>query len=113
MHENQNTTPMPSMIYGTAWKKDQTARLLLEALKAGFKGIDTACQPKHYCEALVGDALNLSGIDRSELYIQTKFTPLAGQDPSAIPYDKDDSMESDGEDLRSGRGQSARYQQLL
>lgn len=92
MHENQNTTPMPSLIYGTAWKKDQTARLVLEALKSGFKGIDTACQPKHYSEALVGDALNLSGIDRSELYIQTKFTPVTGQDPLSIPYDKDASL---------------------
>lgn len=25
-----------------------------EALKQGFKGVDTACQPKHYREDLVG-----------------------------------------------------------
>ena len=92
MQHNQTTTPMPSIIYGTAWKKDQTAKFVLEALKAGFRGIDTACQPKHYNEALVGEAVQLSGIDREKLYIQTKFTPLPGQDPNAIPYDKDAAL---------------------
>lgn len=38
----------PAMLYGTAWKKDTTAGLVHTALKAGFRGIDTACQPKHY-----------------------------------------------------------------
>ncbi|BEI80295.1 hypothetical protein CcaverHIS002_0108240 [Cutaneotrichosporon cavernicola] len=38
--------PMPKIIYGTAWKKDQTAELVYTALKSGFRGIDTACQPK-------------------------------------------------------------------
>jgi len=89
MEENNKTMPMPSIIYGTAWKKEHTTRLVLEALEAGFRGIDTACQPKHYNEALVGDAVKLSGVDRSKLYIQTKFTPLGGQDPETIPYDKD------------------------
>jgi diketogulonate reductase-like aldo/keto reductase len=89
MKEKSNKPTMPSIIYGTAWKKDQTARLVLEALKTGFRGIDTACQPKHYNESLVGDAIDLSGIDRSELFIQTKFTPVLGHDPDTIPYDKD------------------------
>lgn len=38
----------PKMLYGTAWKKDRTAGLVHAALKAGFRGLDTACQPKHY-----------------------------------------------------------------
>lgn len=92
MKNSHSTTPMPSIIYGTAWKKDQTANYVLQALKAGFRGIDTACQPKHYNEPLVGEAVKLSGIDRDKLYIQSKFTPLAGQDPNAIPYDKDASL---------------------
>ena len=49
---------MPRIIYGTAWKKDRTADLVVKAVLAGFRGIDTACQPKHYDEALVGAALN-------------------------------------------------------
>ena len=48
---------MPRMIYGTAWKKERTAGLVVKALQAGFRGIDTAGQPKHYDEALVGVGL--------------------------------------------------------
>jgi len=85
----KSTKTMPPILYGTAWKKDQTAKYVLEALEAGFRGIDTACQPKHYNEPLVGNAVERSGIAREQLYIQTKFTPLTGQDPDNIPYDKD------------------------
>lgn len=85
-------TKMPKIIYGTAWKKEHTTRLVMEALKAGFRGIDTACQPKHYAEPLVGDALTLYDIKREELFIQTKFTPIAGQDTNSVPYDKNLSL---------------------
>lgn len=80
---------IPPLIYGTAWKKERTAMLVEKAILNGFKGIDTACQPKHYDEPAVGQALlNLKkqGIDLSALYIQTKFTPFPGQDPSRLPY---------------------------
>jgi diketogulonate reductase-like aldo/keto reductase len=83
---------MPRLIYGTAWKQARTAELVIKAVQAGFRGIDTACQPKHYHEAGVGDALAAlreQGIQREELYVQTKFTPVAGQDPDTIPYDKE------------------------
>lgn len=86
---NQNVK-MPALIYGTAWKKEQTADLVEMAIVSGFRGIDTACQPKHYHESGVGEALQrlkTQGIGREELFIQTKFTPLAGQDPHRIPYD--------------------------
>jgi diketogulonate reductase-like aldo/keto reductase len=78
---------MPRLIYGTAWKKDDTARLVRTALAAGFRGIDTACQPKHYHEAGVGEGIADSSLARADLYLQTKFTPLSGQDPSRVPYD--------------------------
>lgn len=81
---------MPPLIYGTAWKKERTAELVEKAIMHGFRGIDTACQPKHYHEAGVGEALKkleVQGIPRHWLYIQTKFTPLAGQDSTKIPYD--------------------------
>jgi len=81
---------MPSLIYGTAWKKEKTADLVVQAILSGFRGIDTACQPKHYEEPLVGEAIKRlrdHGIMRDELFIQTKFTPLSGQDPHRIPYD--------------------------
>jgi diketogulonate reductase-like aldo/keto reductase len=81
---------IPRIIYGTAWKKDRTATLVEQAIRLGFRGIDTACQPKHYNEAGVGDGVTASlrsGIDRTELYLQSKFTPLNGQDPMRTPYD--------------------------
>jgi hypothetical protein len=41
---------MPRMMYGTAWKAERTADLVEAAIRAGFRGVDTACQPKHYRE---------------------------------------------------------------
>jgi len=87
---------MPRIIYGTAWKKDRTADLVVKAIQAGFRGIDTACQPKHYNESLVGTALHMlknHGIEREALFLQTKFTPLSGQDPKQVPYDKNSPVE--------------------
>ena len=81
---------IPRIIYGTAWKKSDTARLVGKAIRHGFRGIDTACQPKHYDEAGVGAgvALSLGGaLVRADLYLQSKFTPVSGQDPKSIPYD--------------------------
>lgn len=82
---------MPKLLYGTAWKKAQTAALVHAALRAGFRGIDTAAQPRHYREDLVADGVRAALADgtcvRDDLYIQTKFTPTGGQDPSSIPYD--------------------------
>jgi diketogulonate reductase-like aldo/keto reductase len=86
---------VPWIVYGTAWKQDRTADLVVQAILAGFRGIDTACQPRHYRESMVGDALQrlkTHGIERETLYLQTKFTPIDGQDPSSIPYDKDSSV---------------------
>ncbi|HRE30937.1 MAG TPA: aldo/keto reductase, partial [Candidatus Berkiella sp.] len=75
---------------GTAWKKEQTVTLVVQAVKNGFRGIDTACQPKHYNELGVGQALKalqILGITREQLFLQTKFTAVQGQDPNTIPYD--------------------------
>jgi diketogulonate reductase-like aldo/keto reductase len=87
---------MPWIIYGTAWKKERTADLVVKAIQAGFRGIDTACQPVHYDEPLVGEALQRlksHGIERETLFLQTKFTPLSGQDPRQVPYDKNSPIE--------------------
>lgn len=87
---------MPPIIYGTAWKKDHTADLVVKATLSGFRGIDTACQPKHYNEPQVGTALHRlkdHGIEREDLFLQTKFTPLSGQDLRQLPYDKNAPIE--------------------
>jgi diketogulonate reductase-like aldo/keto reductase len=88
----------PRILYGTAWKKDDTARLVSTAIGQGFRGFDTACQPKHYDEAGVGAGVAAclhggvrgglhGGLARADLYLQTKFTALSGQDPKRVPYD--------------------------
>jgi len=48
---------MPTMVYGTAWKKERTADLVYEAIKAGFHGIDTAAMKRHYDEAGTGEGI--------------------------------------------------------
>ncbi len=79
-------------IYGTAWKEEQTEALTAMALKSGFRGVDTANQRKHYVEEAVGNALSAAIDDglvkREEVFLQTKFTYLAGQD-DRLPYDRD------------------------
>ncbi|KAK4186571.1 NADP-dependent oxidoreductase domain-containing protein [Podospora australis] len=76
---SEQTAPMPPMLYGTAWKKERTADLVYEAIKAGFRGIDTAAMKKHYNEAGTGEGISRAiaeGIvSRKDLWIQTKFTP--------------------------------------
>ena len=82
---------VPAFLYGTAWKKDRTADLVYLAICSGFKGIDTAAQPKHYREDLVGQgirrALSEDKVSRDDIFIQTKFTSVNGQDPNKMPYD--------------------------
>ena len=53
-----------------------TAELVEKAIKAGFRHIDTACQPRHYKESGVGDGWKASGIDRKDIWLQTKFSGL-------------------------------------
>ena len=77
------------IIYGTAWKESGTERLVTLALAAGFRAIDTANQRKHYFEADVGLALQAAfrnGMKRDDVFVQSKFTFLRGQD-SRLPYD--------------------------
>lgn len=84
-----NNISIPSFMYGTAWKKEATTSLVQLAVNAGFRAIDTANQLIHYNEALVGEALLTlaqQGIAREALFLQTKFTPVNGQD-HRTPYD--------------------------
>lgn len=81
---------VPNFFYGTAWKEDATAALVTQAITAGFRGIDTANQRKHYHEAGVGQAvqaaLTSGQVRRAELFLQSKFTFRDGQD-HRLPYD--------------------------
>jgi diketogulonate reductase-like aldo/keto reductase len=81
---------VPVVFYGTAWKEDATEALVRRALAAGFRAIDTANQRKHYHEAAVGDAVSAAlsegNVAREDLFLQTKFTSVDGQD-HRLPYD--------------------------
>jgi len=79
---------VPWLMYGTAWKEERTEALTAQALAAGFRAIDTANQRRHYFEAGVGAAIAASKVPRAELFIQTKFTPIDGQD-HRLPYAPD------------------------
>jgi diketogulonate reductase-like aldo/keto reductase len=83
-------TQFPEFLYGTAWKEDRTAALTELALRAGFRGIDTANQRRHYVEAGVGHGLAAAYragiVTRADLFLQTKFTYARGQD-HRLPYD--------------------------
>ena len=84
-----NNVPVPSFMYGTAWKKEVTTQLVQLAVATGFTAIDTANQLIHYQEALVGEALLAlaqQGVTRDQLFLQTKFTSTNGQD-HRTPYD--------------------------
>ncbi len=82
--------PIPKLLYGTAWKEERTEGLTTLALEAGFRGIDTANQRKHYFEVAVGkavqSAIGKGSLARAELFLQTKFTFKDGQD-ERLPYD--------------------------
>ncbi len=79
---------VPRFLYGTAWKEDETQRLTELALRAGFRGIDTANQRRHYHEAAVGQGISAASdlVARNDLFLQTKFTFRRGQD-HRLPYD--------------------------
>ena len=84
------SAPIPKLLYGTAWKEERTEGLTTLALEAGFRGIDTANQRKHYFEVAVGkavqSAIGKGSLTRGELFLQTKFTFKDGQD-ERLPYD--------------------------
>ncbi len=85
-----NGHSVPRFMYGTAWKEDETQRLVALAIQQGFRAIDTANQRRHYHEAGVGlavaEAIAKGLVVRDDLFLQTKFTFQASQD-HRLPYD--------------------------
>lgn len=88
---------LPPLIYGTA--EITGPATVLAALKAGYRALDCACQPQYYHEHVVGAAITEAlrpisqgglGLERTDLYIQTKFTTLAGHTSDKAPYTSDD-----------------------
>jgi diketogulonate reductase-like aldo/keto reductase len=91
----QTIEKYPSIIYGTAWKEEHTKDLVSQALDLGFRAVDSANQRKHYHESGAGEAVHewiQKGNSRSDLFLQSKFTHIAGQD-HRLPYNKNDPIE--------------------
>ncbi|MBE6887948.1 MAG: aldo/keto reductase [Ruminococcaceae bacterium] len=66
-----NGVKMPILGYGVYQvTKDECERCVLDALKAGYRSIDTA--QSYFNEAEVGSAIKKSGIPREEIFLTTK-----------------------------------------
>src|SRR5437660_5371892 len=88
---SEHVSSIPDFLYGTAWKQDRTAGLTELAIRMGFRGIDTANQRRHYCEAGVGEGLaaayRAGVVTRADIFLKPKFTHQRGQD-HRLPYDQ-------------------------
>jgi hypothetical protein len=54
LRQKSSSESLPRFLYGTAWKEQETQRLVGLAIEQGFRGIDTANQRRHYDEVAVG-----------------------------------------------------------
>jgi hypothetical protein len=63
-------------LYGTAWTTDRTEELVYSAVQHGFRGIDTACRPKHYYE--LGVVMRCREYLLKELHAGRKFSSKLG-----------------------------------
>jgi len=72
MIELSDGAKIPQLGFGT-WQidADDAAEAVTKALDVGYRAIDTAAAYEN--EAEVGDGINGSGIDRSELFVTTKL----------------------------------------
>ena len=66
-----NGVKMPILGYGVYQvTKEECKECVLNALKAGYRSIDTA--QSHFNEEEVGEAIRESGIPREEIFLTTK-----------------------------------------
>lgn len=72
---------IPFVLYGTAFKEDQTTGLVTAALRHGFAGIDSAAHTKAYREKLVGEGISEaveSGVcKRESIFVSTSKQYIA------------------------------------
>ena len=67
-----NGVEMPILGFGVYQiPKEETKRCVLDAIKVGYRAIDTA--QSYFNESEVGDAIVESGIPREEFFITTKI----------------------------------------
>lgn len=83
-----NGIEMPMIGYGV-WQiaPEDCCKYVLEALKAGYRSIDTA--QAYYNEEGVGEAMSKSGIPRDEIFLTTKvWISNAGEEKAARSIDE-------------------------
>jgi len=83
-----NGVEMPALGFGVfQTPPEQTVTSVVEALRVGYRLIDTAAS--YFNEREVGEAIRQSGIDRSEVFIQTKlWISDYGYDEALHAFDK-------------------------
>lgn len=83
-----NGVEMPILGFGVYQiKPEDTENVVQEALKVGYRSIDTAAA--YFNEEAVGRAIKNSGINRNELFITTKlWINDAGYESTKIAFDK-------------------------
>jgi diketogulonate reductase-like aldo/keto reductase len=91
-------SPLPPLIYGTTINESPHRQpSLVDAVRHGYRGIDTASTRKFHNEALDGDRIRAvmaqGPINREALLIQTKYTSPSGHpdDETTWPYSIEDS----------------------
>lgn len=71
---------MGRLIYGTAWKKEETDKLVYRALEKGFRAVSTAAQPKNYEEALVAlgvqQAIKAGVVSRRDVSVRSPLSSV-------------------------------------
>jgi 2,5-diketo-D-gluconate reductase A len=83
-----NGVPMPALGFGVFQSPpEETAAAVAEALKVGYRHIDTAAAYGN--ERQVGEGIRRSGLDRGEIFIETKvWVSDYGYDETRHAFDK-------------------------
>jgi diketogulonate reductase-like aldo/keto reductase len=83
-----NSVEMPALGFGVfQTPPEETVASVAEALRVGYRLIDTAAS--YFNEREVGEGIRASGIDRSEVFIETKFwISDYGYDDALHAFDK-------------------------
>lgn len=93
--------PMPPMIYGAARKGKSSGDLVYQAIKAGFRGIDSGVG-EHYDEVSVGKGLHRAYkegiVNRSDLYVSMDrwyHQPRISDPPAGLAFPDSSSPSPD------------------
>jgi len=93
-----NGVKMPMLHFGVYQvTKEECERCVLDALKAGYRGIDTAQDYQN--EAEVGAAIKASGIPREEIFLTTKIWVCNYENARQSFFDSLERLQTDYVDL--------------